>query len=95
MRRLFWIVLLPLLGPACSGGVELSGDGAGEEDGSSSDAVDGTDVRDGPGELPVDVVDVAVDDGSTLDILFSPEHNEWNGNTSIQLRLRDLRAARD
>ena len=27
-----------------------------------------------------------------LDILFSPEHNEWNGNTSIQLRLRDLRA---
>jgi single-stranded-DNA-specific exonuclease len=41
------------------------------------------------------MADVAVDEGSRLDILFSPEHNEWNGNTSIQLRLRDLRAARD
>jgi single-stranded-DNA-specific exonuclease len=41
------------------------------------------------------MADVAADEGSTLDILFSPEHNEWNGNTSIQLRLRDLRAARD
>jgi single-stranded-DNA-specific exonuclease len=32
-----------------------------------------------------------VDAGGEVDILFSPEHNEWNGQTSIQLRLRDLR----
>ena len=38
------------------------------------------------------MADAPVEDGATLDILFSPEHNEWNGNTSIQLRLRDLRA---
>ena len=35
--------------------------------------------------------DAPVQEGTSLDILFSPEHNEWNGNTSIQLRLRDLR----
>jgi single-stranded-DNA-specific exonuclease len=38
------------------------------------------------------MADAAVEEGATLDVLFSPEHNEWNGNTSIQLRLRDLRA---
>jgi len=35
-----------------------------------------------------------VDAGDTLDIVFSAERNEWNGNTSIQLRLRDLKATR-
>jgi len=35
--------------------------------------------------------DAPVQEGAALDVLFSPEHNEWNGNTSIQLRLRDLR----
>ena len=34
-----------------------------------------------------------VEDGAVLDILFSPELDEWNGSTSVQLRLRDLRAA--
>jgi len=37
------------------------------------------------------MADTPVEAGATLDILFSPERNEWNGNTSIQLRLRDLR----
>jgi single-stranded-DNA-specific exonuclease len=37
--------------------------------------------------------DLPLEDGAALDILFSPELNEWNGNTSLQLRLRDLRAA--
>jgi single-stranded-DNA-specific exonuclease len=40
------------------------------------------------------MAEVAVDEGSRLDILFSPEKNEWNGNTSMQLRLRDMRPAR-
>jgi len=53
-------------------------------------------LRQGNRALPAigfGLADVPVGEGSTLDILFSPEHNEWNGNTSIQLRLRDLRAA--
>ncbi len=32
-------------------------------------------------------------EGAALDILFSPEHNEWNGTTSIQLRMRDFRTS--
>jgi len=39
------------------------------------------------------MADTPIEAGTTLDILFSPERNEWNGNTSIQLRLRDLRRA--
>ncbi|MGD0949156.1 MAG: single-stranded-DNA-specific exonuclease RecJ [Candidatus Binatia bacterium] len=39
------------------------------------------------------MADLPVEDGAVLDILFSPELNEWNGSTSLQLRLRDLRAA--
>ena len=39
------------------------------------------------------MADLPLEDGAVLDILFSPELNEWNGNTSLQLRLRDLRAA--
>ncbi|MFN8625401.1 MAG: single-stranded-DNA-specific exonuclease RecJ [Candidatus Binatia bacterium] len=35
----------------------------------------------------------AVDEGAWLDILFSPEFNEWNGNRTLQLRLRDFRQA--
>jgi len=34
-----------------------------------------------------------LEDGAALDILFFPELNEWNGSTSIQLRLRDFRAS--
>jgi single-stranded-DNA-specific exonuclease len=33
----------------------------------------------------------ALDEGTACDILFSPEVNEWNGTTSLQLRLRDWR----
>ena len=33
-----------------------------------------------------------VGDGA-VDILYSPEWNEWNGNSSLQLRLRDIRRA--
>jgi single-stranded-DNA-specific exonuclease len=43
------------------------------------------------GAIGFGMADAPVEEGATLDILFSPEHNEWNGNTSIQLRLRDLR----
>ncbi len=32
-----------------------------------------------------------VAEGAVLDVLFSPELNEWNGTTSLQLRLRDFR----
>ena len=35
----------------------------------------------------------SIDDGASLDILFSAELNEWNGSTTIQLRLRDFRAS--
>jgi single-stranded-DNA-specific exonuclease len=37
--------------------------------------------------------DRGVEDGSCLDVLFSPEINEWNGVSSTQLRLRDIRPA--
>jgi len=40
------------------------------------------------------MADLNVDEGAAMDILFSPEYNEWNGSTSIQLRLRDLRPSR-
>jgi single-stranded-DNA-specific exonuclease len=36
---------------------------------------------------------LGVDDGASIDILYTPETNEWNGNSSIQLRLRDLRSS--
>jgi len=28
-----------------------------------------------------------------VDIAFSPEMNEWNGNSTLQLRVKDLRPA--
>lgn len=34
----------------------------------------------------------ATADASRLDILFSPQRNEWNGTTTTQLRIRALRA---
>jgi hypothetical protein len=30
------------------------------------------------------------DTDSKLDIVFTPQRNDWNGNTSIQLKIRDL-----
>jgi single-stranded-DNA-specific exonuclease len=37
------------------------------------------------------MADAPIAAGATLDVLFSPELNEWNGTTSLQLRLRDFR----
>ncbi len=37
--------------------------------------------------------DVNVAAGDRLDVLFSPMLNEWNGNRTVELRLRDLRTA--
>ena len=37
------------------------------------------------------MADTQIEPGALIDILFSPEQNEWNGTTSLQLRLRDLR----
>ena len=53
-------------------------------------------VRQGQRGLPAigfGMAETPLEVGMTLDILFSPVRNEWNGNTSIQLRLRDLRRA--
>jgi single-stranded-DNA-specific exonuclease len=33
-----------------------------------------------------------VNDEDHLDILYSPQHNDWNGRTSLQLRLIDVRS---
>jgi single-stranded-DNA-specific exonuclease len=53
-------------------------------------------VRDGSRTLSAigfGMAEASIAEGAALDILFSPERNEWNGTTSIQLRLRDLRQA--
>lgn len=39
------------------------------------------------------MAEAPIAEGASLDILYSPEHNEWNGTRSIQLRLRDFRHA--
>ena len=38
------------------------------------------------------MADQPVAEGAGVDILFSPELNEWNGTRTLQLRLRDVRA---
>jgi single-stranded-DNA-specific exonuclease len=38
----------------------------------------------GMGDLPVTI-------GNRIDVLFCAERNAWNGTTTLQLRLRDLR----
>ncbi len=40
------------------------------------------------------MADSPIDDGAPLDVVYTPEVNEWNGTSSIQLRLRDLRPSR-
>jgi single-stranded-DNA-specific exonuclease len=40
------------------------------------------------------MADTAVESGNSVDILFSPERNEWNGSATIQLRIEDLRPHR-
>jgi len=54
-------------------------------------------VRDGDRALPAigfGMAGAAINEGAGLDILFSPAINEWKGNRSLQLRLRDFRHAR-
>ncbi len=41
------------------------------------------------------MADMPAEAGTRLDILLSPECNEWNGSTTLQLRLRDLRPAQE
>ncbi|MBI5499623.1 MAG: hypothetical protein HY907_05240 [Deltaproteobacteria bacterium] len=64
----FLLVTLFALGPACSGGVDLTGDaGPDGADDSTAEAVDGTDAPDAPEEADEtagDAVDVPADDGS-------------------------------
>ncbi len=36
-----------------------------------------------------------VREGEAIDVLYTPQQNEWNGRVRLQLRLRDLRPARD
>ena len=51
-------------------------------------------VRHGNRTLPAiafGMGDAAVEVGDVIDLLFSPELNEWNGNVSTQLRVRDFR----
>jgi len=37
------------------------------------------------------MVEAAIEDGTRIDILYTPEYNDWNGSRSIELRLRDFR----
>lgn len=37
------------------------------------------------------MAEAPIEEGAALDILHSPEYNEWNGTRSIELRLRDYR----
>ncbi len=43
------------------------------------------------GAIGFGLADASIAEGDSIDILFSPEINEWNGSSSIQLRLRDFR----
>ncbi|MBI3248504.1 MAG: single-stranded-DNA-specific exonuclease RecJ [Deltaproteobacteria bacterium] len=52
-------------------------------------------VRSAQGGRPVDAIgfgmaDAPIVQGGRLDLLYTPEINVWNGNASLQLRLRDL-----
>jgi single-stranded-DNA-specific exonuclease len=51
-------------------------------------------LRQGSRALPAigfGLADAPIDEGATLDVLVSPEYNEWNGSVTLQLRLRDFR----
>jgi single-stranded-DNA-specific exonuclease len=51
-------------------------------------------LRQGSRALPAigfGLADAAIDEGASLDVLVSPEYNEWNGTVTLQLRLRDFR----
>jgi single-stranded-DNA-specific exonuclease len=49
--------------------------------------------RRGVSAIAFGMADRPVEVGTSLDILFVPEENIWNGTKSLQLRLRDLRPA--
>jgi hypothetical protein len=40
------------------------------------------------------MADFPIVPGGWVDVLYTPEINVWNGNASLQLRLRDLPIAR-
>ena len=51
-------------------------------------------LRQGSRGLPAigfGMADKPIDAGAIVDVLVSPEYNEWNGTVSLQLRLRDFR----
>ena len=53
-------------------------------------------LRQGDRALPAigfGLADAAIEAGATIDVLISPEYNDWNGTTTLQLRLRDFRHA--
>ncbi len=55
-------------------------------------------LRSAHGGRPVDAIgfgmaDAPIVQGGHLDLLYTPEINVWNGNASLQLRLRDLQIA--
>jgi len=45
------------------------------------------------GAIAFGLADAPIAEGDHIDLLFSPETNEWNGASSIQLRVRDYRAS--
>ncbi|MBI1818368.1 MAG: single-stranded-DNA-specific exonuclease RecJ [Deltaproteobacteria bacterium] len=49
----------------------------------------------GIGAIGFGMADRDVPEGATVDLLYSPQQDEWNGETRLQLRLRDIRLARD
>ncbi|MBI3301088.1 MAG: single-stranded-DNA-specific exonuclease RecJ [Deltaproteobacteria bacterium] len=53
-------------------------------------------LRSSRGGRPVDAIgfgmaDLPVSQGGRIEVLYTPEINLWNGNASLQLRLRDLK----
>jgi len=47
----------------------------------------------GVGAIGFGMADRTVREGDAIDVLYSPQQDEWNGNVRLQLRLRDLRPA--
>ncbi len=45
----------------------------------------------GFGAIAFGLADAPIHEGDHIDVLFSLENNEWNGSSSIQLRIRDYR----
>ena len=48
----------------------------------------------GIGAIGFGMADREIAEGDAIDLLYSPQLDEWNGETRLQLRLRDLRPAK-